>query len=238
MGAGHPGKRFRIVEQPRLARRLGPAVGGADHAVENAVQVFETAGAKVERVRFRLRHSHDELSALWCRLVAFLNLRALDDLRTQGVDLLRDHPDDLPPQLHQWLEVGRGMSALDYLHDQSFQSEVFDAIHELLDDYQLLVTPTLACQPVVNGIDGNTVGPSNVAGRPVDPLLGWCLTYPVNFAGSPAASMPIGLLSDGLPVGMQLVGRRYADRDVLTASAAFERLRPWHHQYVRLERRS
>jgi amidase len=48
----------------------------------------------------------------------------------------------------------------------------------------------------------------------------------VNFSGHPAASIPAGM-AEGLPVGMQLIGRRYADADVLAASAAFERLRPW-----------
>ena len=76
--------------------------------------------------------------------------------------------------------------------------------------------------PVANRDDGNTVGPSEINGEAVDPLIGWCLTYPVNFSGHPAASIPAGL-ADGLPVGMQIVGRRYADADVLAASAAFER---------------
>ena len=78
--------------------------------------------------------------------------------------------------------------------------------------------------------DGDTVGPSAVEGEAVDPLIGWCLTYPINFTGHPAASVPAGL-ADGLPVGMQIVGRRYADADVLAASAAFERLRPWRQTY-------
>ncbi len=65
----------------------------------------------------------------------------------------------------------------------------------------------------------------------VDPLIGWCLTYLVNFCGHPAASVPAGLAGGRLPVGMQLIGRRYADADVLAASAAFERLRPWQDTY-------
>jgi amidase len=99
-----------------------------------------------------------------------------------------------------------------------------------LADYDLLVTPTLACLPVDNAADGNTMGPNQVQGEPVDPLIGWCLTYPVNFSGHPAASIPAGMV-DGLPVGMQIIGRRYADGDVLAASAAFERLRPWVQTY-------
>jgi amidase/aspartyl-tRNA(Asn)/glutamyl-tRNA(Gln) amidotransferase subunit A len=62
-------------------------------------------------------------------------------------------------------------------------------------------------------------------------LIGWCLTYPLNFTGHPAASIPAGLTSDGLPIGMQIIRRRFADDTVLAASAAFERVRPWQQTY-------
>jgi amidase/aspartyl-tRNA(Asn)/glutamyl-tRNA(Gln) amidotransferase subunit A len=65
----------------------------------------------------------------------------------------------------------------------------------------------------------------------VDELIGWCLTYFANFTGHPAASIPAGM-ADGLPVGMQIMGRSGADADVLAASAAFERLRPWTDSYA------
>jgi amidase/aspartyl-tRNA(Asn)/glutamyl-tRNA(Gln) amidotransferase subunit A len=107
----------------------------------------------------------------------------------------------------------------------------------VLGRYRLLVTPTLACLPVDNAADGNTKGPDRINGEPVDPLIGWCLTYPVNFTGHPAASIPAGLSADNLPVGMQIIGRRYADADVLAASAAFERQQPWHDAYRICSRR-
>ena len=81
--------------------------------------------------------------------------------------------------------------------------------------------------------DGNTLGPAEINGEPIDRLIGWCMTYLINFIGYPAASVPAGLAENGLPVGMQIVGRRYADADVISASAAFERLRPWMRTYER-----
>jgi len=56
------------------------------------------------------------------------------------------------------------------------------------------------------------------------------MTYFTNFSGHPSASIPAGM-ADGLPVGMQLIGKRYGDADVMAASAAFERIRPWHDTY-------
>ena len=110
------------------------------------------------------------------------------------------------------------------------RTEVYDAIQGVLDRYDLLVTPTLACLPVDNADDGNTVGPTEVNGEAVDPLIGWCLTYP---STSPAIRPPRSRPGwpSGLPVGMQIIGRRYADADVLAASAAFERVRPWRESY-------
>jgi aspartyl-tRNA(Asn)/glutamyl-tRNA(Gln) amidotransferase subunit A len=65
-----------------------------------------------------------------------------------------------------------------------------------------------------------------VAGRAVT-HLGWTLCYPFNYSGQPAISVPAGWTASGLPVGLQIVGRRLEDALVLRAAAAFETLRPW-----------
>lgn len=199
--------------------------------VERAVRRFEEAGAVVVPVKIGLARDQRELSDLWCRMFMPINLRTLADLKANGIDLLGKHRDDLPPQLHHWLEIGRRMSAEDFYRDQELRSEVYDRLRVVFEEYDLLATPTLACLPVENATDGNTVGPTEVNGVPVDPLIGWCLTYPFNFTGHPAASLPAGLAEDRWPVGLQLVGRRWADADVLAASAAFERIQPWHDSY-------
>ena len=91
--------------------------------------------------------------------------------------------------------------------------------------------------PVNNSKDGNTVGPSSINGQNIDPLIGWCLTYLVNFTGHPAASIPAGLSKDNLPIGMQLIGRKFQDSDILTASKIFETLNPWESNYKICENR-
>jgi amidase len=199
--------------------------------VGTAVRAFEQAGAQVEEVRLGIERDQRELSDLWCRLIMPINVETFENFKRDGMDLLGEHREDFPPEYLRWIDEGYRLSALDLSRDQQTRAEIYDAIQRVLDDYDLLVTPTLACLPVDNADDGNTVGPSRINDVEVDPLIGWCLTYFVNFSGHPAASIPAGLAEGRLPVGMQLIGRRYGDADVLAASATFERLRPWQDTY-------
>jgi len=225
---------LRIAYSPDLdVFPIEPRVAGV---VASAVRAFEEAGAHVEEVELGIKRSGRELSDVWSRLYMLLNLQAFDHMKRNGMDLLGDHRDDFPPEYLHWVEEAQRMSGLDFFRDQAIRTEVYNGVQGVLNTYDLLITPTLACLPVDNTDDGNTVGPSSINGEEIDPLIGWCLTYFVNFTGHAAASVPAGL-ADGLPVGMQIIGRRYADDDVLAASAAFERLRPWNDSYRICEER-
>jgi amidase len=199
--------------------------------VHDALAAFEQAGAHVEEVEVRIERSHRELADLWCRLIIPLSVLAFEDLEAHGIDLMRDHADDLPPELRSWVGRAHAWSVIDHYRDQEMRTEIVDAVQGLLNQYDLIVTPTVAAQQVDNGSDGNTLGPETVAGEEVERLIGWCLTYFTNFSGHPSASVPAGMIDDRLPVGMQIIGRRYADADVLAASAAVERHRPWQAAY-------
>jgi Asp-tRNA(Asn)/Glu-tRNA(Gln) amidotransferase A subunit family amidase len=84
----------------------------------------------------------------------------------------------------------------------------------------------LAIPPVANASDGNTIGPTEINGDIVDPLIGWCMTFPINFTGHPAISVPAGLTPEGLPVGLQIIGRRHADERCLRWRAALNKRDP------------
>ncbi len=207
-----------------------PVDARVEACVREALSAFEAAGATVEEVKVGITRDQKELGDLWCRLIMPLNVAGLEGFKAAGIDLLGEHRDDFPPEYLRWIDEGYKMSALDFYKCQEIRTEIYDAVQGVLNNYDLIVTPTLACLPVKNATDGNTVGPSEINGVEVNNLIGWCLTYPINYTGHPAASIPAGLI-DGLPVGMQIVGRRWADADVLAASAAFERVRPWRDSY-------
>ncbi|MFC5995731.1 amidase [Pseudonocardia hispaniensis] len=100
---------------------------------------------------------------------------------------------------------------------------IYNAAWRFFRRFDLLLTPTLAVPPFEHGIQGPTV----IDGRSVDPFYWLSFTLPHNMTGHPAATVPAGFTSEGLPVGLQLVGRRLDDALVLRASAAFETAAPW-----------
>ena len=93
--------------------------------------------------------------------------------------------------------------------------------------YDLLLTPTLAVPPFEVGIQGPTV----IDGKEVEPFEWLHFTYPLNLTGQPAATVPAGWTDDGLPVGLQIIGRHLGDAVVLRASACFEAARPWKQRW-------
>jgi amidase/aspartyl-tRNA(Asn)/glutamyl-tRNA(Gln) amidotransferase subunit A len=205
--------------------------------VAQAVNAFENQGAHVIDLEIALTYSHQELSDLWCQIMAG-NFGAVLDLSKQhGIDLLRDHPKELPTLLLEWMNKAHKRTLAQKLYVQHIQEKVFTAFEEAFSEVDFIVSPTVACLPVLNGEGGDTLGPSKLNGETINPLIGWCLTYFTNFTGHPSASVPAGLI-DGLPVGLQVIGRRQADFDLLAACARFEEARPWKQIYKDIRKRA
>jgi aspartyl-tRNA(Asn)/glutamyl-tRNA(Gln) amidotransferase subunit A len=99
--------------------------------------------------------------------------------------------------------------------------ELRTKIAEFFTEFDLLLTPTV---PVPAFEVGLNVPP----GYSEENTFTWMsYTYPFNLTGLPAASIPAGFTEDGLPVGLQIIGRHLMETDILSAAAAFEEARPW-----------
>jgi aspartyl-tRNA(Asn)/glutamyl-tRNA(Gln) amidotransferase subunit A len=135
----------------------------------------------------------------------------------------RDQRDQIEPGLQRIIDDFLAAPPTRYVQAWFDRLAWWQHPRALFEKYDLLVTPTVACPPFAIGLDN----PGTIAGRPVTPY-GWTpFTWPFNVTGQPAASLPCGFTRDGLPIGLQIVGRRYADVTVLRACAAFEKARPW-----------
>jgi amidase/aspartyl-tRNA(Asn)/glutamyl-tRNA(Gln) amidotransferase subunit A len=211
-----------------------PVAAEIAQAMQRALRVFEDAGAIVEEVHLGFSANHLELSELWCRLIVNSQIEGLDQLKANGIDILRDHPNDLTEMHRRWIDVVLSASTRERNRDQLLRTMVYERVQATLDRYDLLCTPTTACVGIKNNIGGDTIGPSQIDGVQVEPLIGWALTSYFNYTGHPAASVPAGLSSDGMPIGMQIVGNRFEDATVLNASLFVENAMPWSSNYQRL----
>lgn len=182
-------KGWKIAYSPDLD--VFPIEPAIRKTVDDAVRCFADAGAAVEEVRLGLKRGQRELSDSWTRLMMPLNIGALEGMKAFGIDLMGRHRGDFPPDYLQRIDAGRSLSATGLAADQAIRSEVYDAIQGVLTTHEILVSPTLAAMPVDNATNGDTKGPTNIAGVAVDPLIGWCLTYLTNFSGHPTASVPL-----------------------------------------------
>ena len=181
---------------------------------ESAVRVLEELGAVVESPDFHV--DMEELTQAfmthWLANTAVTYRKELDE-----------HADLLMPYVRDSIQQGRKLLASDYFLALASMGRFRGQMRELFSRYDLLVTPTLAVPAFPCGQK-----PDVIDGQPVDSKVGFHpFTYPFNVSGNPAASVPCGFSADGLPVGLQIVGKWGGETKVLRASAAFERARPW-----------
>ena len=208
-----------------------PVEEEVERIVEKAALAFEEAGATVEKIEPGFKRSAFELAELWCRVISISGMEDVEVLKGMGYDLLKDYSEDLPKEFVYWMSKTYQSSCLDFCKDQMMRTEVYEVLQSIFRDYDLIISPTTICLPVENSTSGITAVPKEINGVKVEPLIGWCETFFCNFTGNPAASVPAGLSESGLPVGMQIIGKKFRDEDVLTASAVFEELRPWKDTY-------
>ena len=134
---------------------------------------------------------------------------------------LPDHADEMSPHLVDFLM--RPWSAEDLTNANKARQALCNKMARFMRGYDLLLTPTLA----ISGFPVHMQGPEVIDGKMVSSADWLPFTFPMNMTGQPAATVPVGFTKEGLPVGLQIVGRHLDDPLVLRASRCFEQARPW-----------
>ena len=183
-------------------------------AVERAARIFEQAGAIVEPMKpFLTPAMLDGMDHAW-RLRSQIDLAAL----------AADKKASVLPYIQQWADSAAGMSG-----PQSFVA--FSQFHNTR------VASVRACQPFDFVLSPTSPMPAFAAelpsptDDPLRPLEHIAFTVPYNMSEQPAASINCGYTAAGLPIGLQIAGRRFDDLGVLQVSRAFELLRPPQHAW-------
>jgi aspartyl-tRNA(Asn)/glutamyl-tRNA(Gln) amidotransferase subunit A len=197
----------RIAFSPTLGyAQVDPEIA---RLVEAAARVFEELGAWVDRVDQIFPEPVEIFRTLF--LAAFAQAaRPWNDSQIALLD----------PGLRDVVLAGRRVTIAEYLDAVAARERLGIAAQRFFDTYDLLLTPTLPIAAFPVGRD---------TPEPTDRVPNWLVwnpfTYPFNLTQQPAASVPCGLLSNGLPAGLQIVGPKHADSRVLNACRAFEMAR-------------
>ena len=140
--------------------------------------------------------------------------------------LLENYPDQITDYAANCIENGASVTGADYAAALGYVDQIKSIFNSAFEKFDVIITPTLAVEAF------DALGPletvNEVNGREVDPWWGYFpFTFPINLAGLPASSVPVGFSKNKLPIGLQIIGRPRDEKTVLSVSAALEQIRPW-----------
>lgn len=150
--------------------------------------------------------------------IAFRTLRAWNTAVTHG-QRFREHPEAYKRTLQIEIEAGLALTGADVARAEMAHAQMWRRFQAFLDKYEFFVLPTTQLPP----FDIETEYPEEIAGVRFRSYIDWMKScWYVSATGNPAASVPAGFTEDGLPVGLQIAGRKHADFSVLQLAHAFE----------------
>jgi amidase len=188
---------------------------GVDHDIErvcrSAAFSLTESGAEVEEVQLDLaqgRPAFVALRGLWFVAQMFPRMNRRTEFGTN---------------VGNNVTSGLGVSTSDLAAAEAFRGGLWHQFRELFVRYDHVITPCMAVPPFP--VEQNY--PDSIAGRPMTSYIDWLApTFVLSLTGLPVASVPAGLDSGGMPVGLQIVGRQFGEEAVLALAAEVQKVRP------------
>ncbi|HVV45623.1 MAG TPA: amidase family protein, partial [Bryobacteraceae bacterium] len=150
--------------------------------------------------------------------IAFRTLRAWNSASSHGAQV-REHPEAFKDTLRNEIEDGLRLTGADLARAEVAHGQLWRRFQAFLEKYEYFVLPTTQLPP----FDVTVPYPTEIAGVKFDNYIDWMKScWYISATGNPAASVPCGFTPEGLPVGVQIVGRNKQDFSVLQMAHAFE----------------
>ena len=176
-------------------------------AVQHAAKVFEGLGARVIEVPFPGASEAAQINALITQ----------SEAAVFHFDRLASHPEDFGADVLKRLQTGAEFTSTESILARGAQPVMRRQFERFFENYDILLTPTTPIPAPLRG--GDAVERARLLTR---------FTAPFNLTGLPALSLPCGFTSQGLPVGLQIISRPWAEVEVLRAGYAYEQASEWY----------
>lgn len=200
--------------------------------VESTALKLKQAGAEVERVRFNFKHTVDEIMHCWAWSISIDTALDLEIWKKQGLDLVKDHRDELPEEFIHYNEIAAQSDIWSMRRFNEIRTDILDNFERVFGNYyDAIISPTTICIPMPNEWHGHCIKIGDTELSPDTNFIAFGETPLANFVGYPAASVPAGLTKDNIPVGMQIICRQYQDEDVFAIADKIEQIQPWRSNY-------
>jgi amidase len=192
-----------------------------DHEVaanfSRAVEVFRELGCSVEEV---------DLPWTSATLIAWMD-HACGSFATWILPFMGRWRYELSDYVLEIVRRGENITMSQLYQGYQIAMDMYSSLGPILDKFDILLCPTTALPAVPAGFSF-AKDELEINGKPVEAYAGWIMTYPFNMLGVlPVATVPSGFASNGIPTGLQIVGRSFTDIPVFQASSAYERAQPW-----------
>jgi amidase len=190
---------------------------GVMELCESSFKAFESAGCTVEEAR--LEFPLEQMWEMWLTLRAWLicggYLAMYSDPAKRKL---------MKPEAQWEVERGLKLTGTEVYKAWVARTSWYEMMRGLFERYEYLLLPSAQVFP----FDATTHWPKTINGKTMDTYHRWMeVVVPGSLAGAPIISMPAGFSQDGLPMGIQIIGRNHADFAVLQLAYAYEQATNW-----------
>jgi len=217
------GRGFNPALPPRALRLAATDDFGCAPVSRETRQLF---GQAVNHLETSLGHVARETPDCTGAIETFHALRPALIRQSYG-PLLGRFGDDLTPTVRWWIERGAGISAERYLQAEAERTALYRRFIAFFERFDVLLAPAASVQPWPNSIEDVM----EIDGEALPTLVDYlALTFIVSLVGCPVVTLPTGLDANGLPFGVQLIGRPGSDAALLAAAQRLESEAGWSYQ--------